>query len=80
MKYIVKCKNCGSVNLKQMEYIVGDGENFKCLDCDNEMSLREIEFKEVKTKSKKVCTACGGYGSYKNGKCSQCNGTGYVKE
>jgi DnaJ-class molecular chaperone len=22
------------------------------------------------------CTACGGYGSYKNGKCGSCDGTG----
>ena len=85
MKYIAKCNYCDSVNLKKTEYIQGVGEGFICLDCNNEMSLREITFKESKIKSKKKCTACNGSGWYdscdKKGSpipCGGCNGTGKI--
>ena len=48
MKYIVKCDDCDSINLEKLDYIEGQGESFKCLDCENEMTLRYLEFKEVR--------------------------------
>lgn len=57
MKYIVKCNECGSTDLKTIEIVFGQGthgeryeDGFKCTICGNEMTLDEIDFVRDKNK------------------------------
>lgn len=84
MKYIVTCNCCQGTNLKNIGSFNYDDKQFKCLDCDEYMSLKEIEFTQIKGTKKERCSACNGSGWYdacdKNGNpipCGACDGTGF---
>lgn len=51
MEYKVECNHCNGINLDETEYVQGVGVGFECLDCGNRMSLRDIQFREIKEES-----------------------------
>jgi DnaJ-class molecular chaperone len=62
--------------------IITDGKTKK--DLSKELANRglcehdiDIVMKYVGELSRKTCTACGGSGHYKNGKCGACDGKGF---
>lgn len=53
MKYLVMCPECNSTNLKKVKIVYGKNTNgeryedgFICNDCNCEIELSDIEFKE----------------------------------
>lgn len=84
MKYLVACNFCESTNLMKVRNSKDGTEHFKCLNCDEDMPIEDIDFTEINENQKERCTACNGSGWYdacdKAGNpipCGACDGSGF---